>query len=105
SLRLCGLAGGFIWSQRLKLFPHTNRRYLDAVADHVVVFDGSMGVTLLAKNLTVEDYGGQQTFGCVDYLPISRPDIVEAIHGWFLAVGAQVLETDTFRGTRITTKQ
>ena len=86
----------------MKLFPHTNRRYLDAVADHVVVFDGSMGVTLLAKNLTVEDYGGQQTFGCVDYLAISRPDIVEAIHSSFLAVGAEVLETDTFRANRIT---
>ncbi|MCA1553658.1 MAG: homocysteine S-methyltransferase family protein, partial [Chloroflexi bacterium] len=89
----------------MKLFPHTNRRYLDAIADHVVVFDGSMGVTLLAKNLTADDYGRQQYFGCVDYLAISRPDIVEQIHSSFLAVGAEVLETDTFRANRITMKE
>ncbi len=89
----------------MKLFPHTKRRYLDAVEDHVVVFDGSMGVTLLAKNLTAEDYGGQQYFGCVDYLAISRPDIIEFVHRSFLEVGAEVVETDTFRANRITMKE
>ncbi len=89
----------------MKLFPHTNRRYLDAVADHIVVFDGSMGVTLLAKNLTVEDYGGQPYHGCVDYLSISRPDVIESVHEAFLAVGAEVLETNTFRANRITMKE
>lgn len=89
----------------MKLFPYTNRRYLDAIADHVIVFDGSMGVTLLQKNLTVEDYGGQQTFGCVDYLAISRPDVIASVHESFLSVGAEVVETDTFRANRITMKE
>lgn len=89
----------------MKLFPHTNRRYLDAVEDHVVVFDGSMGATLLARSLTAADYGGERLMGCVDYLSISRPDVIEELHASFLAVGAEAVETDTFRANRITMKE
>jgi methionine synthase I (cobalamin-dependent) len=35
----------------LKISPHTNRRYLDALADHVVVFDGAMGTSVQACHL------------------------------------------------------
>jgi 5-methyltetrahydrofolate--homocysteine methyltransferase len=89
----------------LRLFPHTNRRYLDAIADHVVVFDGSMGATLLARNLTAQDYGSERLNGCVDYLVISRPALIEDIHASFLEVGAEVVETNTFRANRITMKE
>ncbi len=80
----------------------TNRRYLDAIADHVVLFDGAMGTSIQNYNLTIEDYGGQQYEGCVDYLVITRPEIIEAIHTSFLTVGSEVVETNTFRGNRWT---
>ncbi len=81
---------------------YTNRRYLDAIEDHVVVFDGAMGTSIQRYNLTAEDFGGEQYEGCNDYLVITRPDIIEAIHASFLEVGAEAIETDTFRANRLT---
>lgn len=80
----------------------SNRRYLDAIDDHVVIFDGAMGTSLQGYTLTADDYGGQQYEGCVDYLSVTRPDIVEEVHASFLAVGSEVVETNTFRGNRLT---
>jgi 5-methyltetrahydrofolate--homocysteine methyltransferase len=81
---------------------YTNRRYLDAIADHVVIFDGAMGTSIQNYDLTAEDFGGEQYNGCNDYLVITRPDVIEEIHASFLAVGAEAVETDTFRGNRLT---
>ncbi len=81
---------------------YTNRRYLDAIEDHVVVFDGAMGTSIQRYNLTAEDFGGEQYYGCNDYLVITRPDIIEAIHTSYLEVGAEAIETDTFRSNRLT---
>jgi 5-methyltetrahydrofolate--homocysteine methyltransferase len=82
--------------------PFTNRRYLDAIEDHVVVFDGAMGTSIQRYHLTAEDFGGESTDGCNDYLVITRPDVIEEIHASFLAVGSEAIETDTFRSNRIT---
>ncbi len=80
----------------------TNRRYLDAIADHVVLFDGAMGTSIQAREPVAADFGGEQYNGCVDYLSVTRPDMIEAIHDSFLAVGCEVVETNTFRGNRLT---
>lgn len=78
------------------------RGYLDAVEDHIVIFDGAMGTSIQDYNLTPEDFGGQHLEGCNDYLVITRPDVIQEIHESFLAVGSEVVETDTFRGNRLT---
>lgn len=80
----------------------TNRRYLDAIADHVVVFDGAMGTSLQKLNLSAADFGGEKLWGCNDYLVIAQPQVVEQVHASFLAAGCEVVETDTFRSNRIT---
>ena len=41
--------------------PFTNRRYLDAIEDHVVIFDGAMGTSIQRYDLTAEDFGGERT--------------------------------------------
>ncbi len=81
---------------------YTNRRYLDAIADHVVVFDGAMGTSIQRFNLTAADFGGEQYNGCNDYLVITRPDVIEQIHASFLSVGSEAVETNTFRSNRLT---
>ncbi|PWB76537.1 MAG: methionine synthase, partial [Anaerolineales bacterium] len=81
---------------------YTNRRYLDALEQKVLVFDGAMGTSLQVQNLTAEHFGGEQYNGCNDYLVISYPQAVEKVHRTFLEVGVDVLETDTFRSNRIT---
>lgn len=64
----------------------------------VIVFDGAMGTSLQTQNLTAADFGGPQYEGCNEYLVHTKPEAVEKVHREFLAVGADVIETDTFGG-------
>jgi 5-methyltetrahydrofolate--homocysteine methyltransferase len=80
----------------------TRPAYLDALARRVLVYDGAMGTSLQQLSLTAADFGGPDLEGCNDYLVISRPDAVESVHASFMAVGCDVLETDTFRSNRLT---
>jgi 5-methyltetrahydrofolate--homocysteine methyltransferase len=80
----------------------SNRRYLDAIDDHVVIFDGAMGTSIQNYDLTADDYGGEHLNGCVDYLVITRPDVIQEIHESFLSVGSEAVESNTFRGNRLT---
>lgn len=80
----------------------TNRRYLDALNERVLIYDGAMGTNLQKMNLTPEHFGGERYFGCNDYLVITYPQAVEQVHRSFLDVGVDVIETCTFRSNRIT---
>ena len=80
----------------------TNRRYLDALTQKVLVFDGAMGTSLQKMNLTAMDFGGERTLGCNDYLVITQPAAVEQVHRSFMEAGVDVLETCTFRANRLT---
>jgi len=82
--------------------PFSNRRYLDALDDHIVIFDGAMGTSIQRYDLNKYDFGGEQYQDCIDYLVITRPDIIREIHESFLNVGAEAIETNTFRGNRLT---
>ncbi|HEX9012785.1 MAG TPA: homocysteine S-methyltransferase family protein, partial [Anaerolineaceae bacterium] len=81
---------------------YTNRKYLDALQERVLIFDGAMGTNLQRQNLTAAQFGGERTAGCNDYLVISYPDAVEKVHRSFLEAGVDVIETCTFRSNRIT---
>src|SRR5215207_1444559 len=76
------------------------RDYLSAIRERVVVFDGGMGATLEQFELTNEDYGGLEG-KCHEALVLHRPDVIEGVHTSMLEAGAQVLETDSFQGSRI----
>ena len=84
---------------------YTNRSYLDAMQQKVMVFDGAMGTNLQKQNLTAEHFGGEKTNGCNDYLVITYPQAVEKVHRSFLAAGVDVIETCTFRSNRITLRE
>ncbi len=75
--------------------------HLNSPQRPVLVFDGAMGTSLQTQNLTVEDFGGPEYEGCNEYLVHTKPEAVERVHRDFLAVGADVIETDTFGGTSI----
>jgi 5-methyltetrahydrofolate--homocysteine methyltransferase len=70
--------------------------FLDAVHERVVVFDGAMGTSVQARGLGPEDFGGLE--GCNEVLVRTRPEVIRDIHAEFLAVGCDVVETDTFGG-------
>src|SRR5258705_7319193 len=76
------------------------RDYLEAIRKGVVVYDGGMGAPLEQFDLTQEDYGGLQG-KCHEALVLNRPDVIEGVHTSMLDAGAQVVETDTFQGSRL----
>ena len=84
-------------------FPNeamAERDFIAATSERVVVFDGGMGATLEQFELTSEDYGGLEG-KCHEALVLNRPDVIEGVHTSMLDAGAEVVETDTFQGSRI----
>src|SRR5216683_506530 len=73
--------------------------FLQTVRDRVVFYDGAMGTSIQTRNPSVDDFWGKE--GCNELLVLSRPDIIKDIHGSFLKVGCDVVETDTFGATRV----
>jgi len=73
--------------------------FLETVKERVVVYDGAMGTNLQKRNPTLDDFWGKEN--CSEVLVLSRPDIIRDIHADFLAVGCDVVETDTFGGSRL----
>ena len=65
----------------------TNRRYLDAIEDHVVIFDGAMGTEIQRLSPKPEDFpDGKDGFN--DGLILSRPEWIKQIHRSYLEAGA-----------------
>src|SRR5437660_1185361 len=76
------------------------RDYIEAIRSRVVIYDGGMGATLEMFDLTSEDYGGLPG-KCHEALVLHRPDVIKGVHESMLEAGADVVETDTFQGSRL----
>ncbi len=72
--------------------------FLQIVKERVVVYDGAMGTNIQLRNPSLDDYWGKEN--CSEVLVLSRPDIIRDIHTSFFQVGCDVVETNTFGGTR-----
>lgn len=77
-------------------------------ARRILILDGAMGTMIQTKGLTEEDFRGPRFAdwarplkGNNDLLNITRPDLIEAIHGDFIDAGADMIETNTFSATTI----
>src|SRR3954467_14546728 len=76
------------------------RDFLAATRDRVIVFDGGMGATLEQFDLDLErDY--RLPGRCHEALVLNRPDVIEGVHESMVQAGAEVVETDTFQGSRL----
>src|SRR4051794_7494337 len=76
------------------------RDFLAATRDRVVVFDGGMGATLEQFDLSLErDY--RLPGRCHEALVLNRPDVIQGVHESMIAAGAEVVQTDTFQGSRL----
>src|SRR3954452_108860 len=71
----------------------TNRSFLAAVDERVLVCDGAMGTMLYAKGVFINR--------CFDSLNVISADTVAEIHQDYVRAGADVLETNTFGANRI----
>src|SRR4051812_49322724 len=76
------------------------RDFLAAPRDRVIVFDGSMGAPLEQYDLSLED-DYKLPGRCHEALVLNRPDVIEQLHASMIEAGAEVVETDTFQGSRL----
>ncbi len=74
----------------------------------ILILDGAMGTMIQRRKLGEADYRGERfrdwprdLKGNNDLLVLTRPDVIADIHGQYLAAGADIIETNTFNGTRI----
>ncbi|MBJ6799535.1 bifunctional homocysteine S-methyltransferase/methylenetetrahydrofolate reductase [Geomonas propionica] len=64
------------------------KKFLDRVAQGVLIGDGAIGTMLYAKGVAPE--------ANFEHLNLVRPELVLELHREYLAAGAQVIETNTF---------
>jgi 5-methyltetrahydrofolate--homocysteine methyltransferase len=74
----------------------------------IVILDGAMGTMVQTFALTEQDFRSerfkghpQDLKGNNDLLSLTRPDVIENIHGQYFAAGADLVETNTFSSTSI----
>jgi len=79
----------------------------DLLKKNILVLDGAMGTCIQDFKLDEEEYSGKENHCCSnqkgnnDILNITNPDIIREIHERYLEAGADIIETNTFNGTRI----
>jgi 5-methyltetrahydrofolate--homocysteine methyltransferase len=78
-----------------------SKTFFEILRDKIIVFDGATGTHLQGQGLTPDDFGGEHLDGCNEYLVVSKPSAVENVHTDFLEAGCDVIETNSFGGTRI----
>ena len=78
------------------------------LARRILVVDGAMGTLMQAAGLDEAGYRGDRfrdhpsdLKGNHEILNLTRPDVVETAHREYLAAGADIIETNTFNGTRV----
>ncbi len=86
----------------------TLKRLKNALSERILVLDGAMGTMIQSYKLQEADYRGerfadhgQDLGGNNDLLTLTRPDIIKDIHLAYLDAGADIIETNTFNGTRV----
>ncbi len=73
----------------------------NAFNTRILILDGAMGTSLQTMDLTAEDFGGEAYNGCNEYLVLSKPEAISAVHESYLAAGADIIETNTFGSTDV----
>ncbi|MEO8604287.1 MAG: methionine synthase [bacterium] len=72
-----------------------------AIRERILILDGATGTAIQDMNLTADDFGGPDLEGCNENLVLTRPDAIQRVHEDYLKAGADLIETDSFGGTRI----
>ncbi|HKW34978.1 MAG TPA: methionine synthase [Candidatus Acidoferrum sp.] len=72
----------------------------ELLSQRILVLDGAMGTMLQQRNLSAADFGGPALEGCNESLVRTRPDVVLDIHRKYLEAGADIIESDSFNGTK-----
>ncbi len=78
------------------------------MSERILVLDGAMGTMIQQYKLSERDYRGERFLehprdlkGNNDLLVLTRPEVIAEIHRAYLEAGADIIETNTFNGTRV----
>ncbi len=78
------------------------------LAQRILIIDGAMGTMIQRHKLEEADYRGERFAdwasdlkGNNDLLVLSQPKIIQDIHEAYLEAGADIIETNSFNGTRV----
>src|ERR1039458_9725588 len=81
-------------------FKKRHKALKDILEQRVLVLDGALGTMIHQAPLSIEtDYLGREN--CPEILNVTRPDVSQGIHREYLEAGADIVETNSFGGTRI----
>jgi len=88
--------------------PDRTEALASLLEQRILIMDGAMGTMIQAHRLDEAGYRGESLAGhCCelkgdnDVLVLTQPDLIRAIHGEYLAAGADMIETNTFNATAI----
>ncbi|WP_447501039.1 methionine synthase [Acinetobacter oleivorans] len=78
------------------------------LAKRILIIDGAMGTMIQRHKLEEADYRGERFAdwahdlkGNNDLLVLTQPEIIQGIHEAYLDAGADIIETNSFNGTRV----
>ena len=78
------------------------------MGERILILDGAMGTMIQRHKLEEADYRGErfadwpsEVKGNNDLLALTQPQIIRGIHEQYLQAGADIIETNTFNGTRV----
>ncbi|KJV39173.1 methionine synthase [Acinetobacter brisouii] len=78
------------------------------LSQRIMMLDGAMGTMIQQHKLQEQDYRGERFAdwahdlkGNNDLLVLTQPDIIQGIHEAYLEAGADIIETNSFNGTRV----
>jgi 5-methyltetrahydrofolate--homocysteine methyltransferase len=84
----------------------------ELLSQRILLLDGSMGALIFSREPTEEDYRGSRfrshpvpLKNCTEAMVLSQPRLIEDIHRAYLEAGADIIETDTFNGNRLSLEE
>ena len=88
--------------------PDRSAELRELLAQRILILDGAMGTMVQRRKLVESDYRGARFAGHPkdlkgnnDLLCLTRPDVIGGIHEAYLEAGADIIETNSFNGTRV----
>jgi 5-methyltetrahydrofolate--homocysteine methyltransferase len=82
------------------------------LSERILLLDGSMGALIYSRHPSEEDYRGEPfrhhpkfLKNCTEALVLSQPALIEEIHRAYLDAGADIVETCTFNGNRLSLEE
>lgn len=75
------------------------KSFREKLRSDIIILDGGFGTYIQSLGLTDKDFGDHP--GCMEYLALTRPDLITRVHHDYLEAGSDAVETDTFGGNAI----